>query len=137
MIPAPLQEPGPILRISSVCISFCIAVLLIACHGGDQNEVDLGAVFNQARGSGFTAEALVIAPAIDGSGAIYVGGAFTAYNGAATGRIVRLSGIGTIDSGFSTGTGFDSNVASIAPLNDGSGRIYIGGSFTAYNGASA
>lgn len=138
MIPIPFQNRGTILRVSSACTSSCIVLLLIACsHGGDQNEVDLGAGFNQASGSGFNAEALVIAPAIDGSGTIYVGGAFTAYNGTAANRIVRLNGTGTIDSGFSIGTGFDSNVTSIAPLNDGSGRIYVGGSFAAFNGASA
>src|SRR5262245_60306503 len=138
MIPAHSWNPGPILRVNSVGTSSCIAVLLIACsHGTDQNQIDLGAGFNQASGVGFNAEATVIAPAIDGSGAIYVGGAFTSYNGATTNRIVRLSGAGTIDPDFSTGTGFDSNVTTITPLNDMSGRIYVGGSFAHYNGASA
>jgi len=77
---------------------------------------------------------LVIAPALDGSGDIYAGGDFTSYQGASRNGIVRLNADGSIDNGFVIGSGFNSIVYSIVPVDDGSGDIYVGGSFTSYAG---
>ena len=85
-------------------------------------------------GTGFNGEVRFIAPAIDGSGDVYVGGYFTIYNGTAVGGIARLNLDGTLDTNFITGTGFNGVVEIIAPAIDGSGDVYVGGGFTSYNG---
>jgi len=88
-----------------------------------------------------------VAPANDGSGDVYVGGDFSTYNGAAVMGIARLNADGTLDTGFDVGVGFgvfgtlggfsSDAVSSIAPANDGSGDVYVGGNFSAYKGAAA
>ncbi|HEX4922373.1 MAG TPA: delta-60 repeat domain-containing protein [Candidatus Bathyarchaeia archaeon] len=72
----------------------------------------------------------------DGSGDVYVGGDFTSYNGIAVTRLVRLNADGTVDPALVTGTGFTDTVFSIMPTADGSGRLYVGGAFTSYNGTT-
>lgn len=69
------------------------------------------------------------------NGAVYIGGEFGEYNLTSVNRIVRLNSDGTIDGGFAIGTGFNGQVNVITP--DGSGNIYVGGSFTSYNGTTA
>ncbi|MBV1916246.1 MAG: hypothetical protein KUG72_12730, partial [Pseudomonadales bacterium] len=85
-------------------------------------------------GTGFNGRVHSIATAKDGSGDIYVGGKLTTYNGTNINHIIRLNSAGSIDTGFDVGTGFNGFVASIAVATDGSGDIYVGGSFTAYRG---
>ncbi len=91
-------------------------------------------------GTGFTggsAAVYAIAQAYDGSGDIYVGGDFTAYNGVSVTNLVRLNSDGTLDNDFAVGggaTGGQVNV--ILPMLDGSGRVYIGGNFTTYNSSA-
>jgi hypothetical protein len=58
---------------------------------------------------------------------VYVGGDFT-------GGILRLNEDGSRDESFVVGTGFVGFVSSIAPATDGSGDIYVAGSFSNYNG---
>lgn len=89
-----------------------------------------------AVGTGFNNRVEAISPAEDGSGDVYVGGRFTAYDGAAVGRIVRLNSDGTLDTGFAAGAGFDNVVEAIVPVGDGSGDLYVGGRFTSYDGAA-
>ena len=86
---------------------------------------------------GFSGPVNAIVPAGDGTGDIYVGGEFTSYNGSAANRIIRLNSDGTVDGGFTVGTGFDSPdaVYAIAPAGDGTGDVYVGGCFAVYNGA--
>jgi uncharacterized membrane protein len=83
-------------------------------------------------GTGFNDTVFSIAPAGDGSGNVYVGGAFTSYNGTVANDLVRLHANGTVDPAFATGTGFNDIVFSIAPAGDGSGNVYVGGQFTKY-----
>ncbi|MFK7895291.1 MAG: hypothetical protein AB8G23_05625 [Myxococcota bacterium] len=87
-------------------------------------------------GIGFNSSIADIAPATDGSRDIWVGGGFTDYNGTTVPRIVRLNSNGTIDSAFSTGAGFDGSIETILPAADGSGDVYVGGTFTTYQGES-
>jgi len=87
--------------------------------------------------SGFDASVRWIAPAAPQSANVYVGGDFTTYNGVPKAHIVRLNGDGTVDQSFSIGTGFDNTVNVIAPAGDGSGRVYVGGAFSTYNGTPA
>lgn len=65
---------------------------------------------------------------------IYVSGKFTTYNGNAVGRIVRLNLNGSLDSSFSVGTGFNSDV-NVMHIN-ADGTLYAGGAFTTYNGTT-
>lgn len=71
---------------------------------------------------------------IDTSGKILVAGLFSSYQGVSASGIVRLNSNGTRDVGFNIGSGFDSEVNAIALSNDASGRIYVAGSFSHYNG---
>ena len=75
-------------------------------------------------------EVFTIVPAADGSGAIYAAGK------PSTG-LVRFTSSGNIDGGFSTGSGFDSEIHSITRTDDMTGDIYAGGWFTTYDGNPA
>ena len=88
-------------------------------------------------GTGFDNTVYIIAPAEDGTGALYVGGAFSTYNGRPVNRLVRLNADGTVDPNFVTGTGFDNTVFTIASVPGGSGDVYVGGAFTLYKGVPA
>jgi len=76
----------------------------------------------------------VQAIAIQSDGKIIVGGSFRSYNGLTQNRLIRLNTDGTKDTSFNVGTGFDSNVESLAI--DSTGKIIAGGFFTIYNGIS-
>jgi uncharacterized delta-60 repeat protein len=73
---------------------------------------------------------------IQSDGKIIVGGNFTTFDGVTVNRIVRLNSDGTRDTTFTTntGTGFSSNVSSIAIQSDG--KIVTGGSFDTFNGTT-
>jgi len=83
-------------------------------------------------GSGFNNTVFHVVPVGDGSGDLYVGGAFTSYNTLQANEMIRLNQNGTMDSSFSTGSGFDNTVFRIAPAGDGSNDVYAGGQFTQY-----
>ena len=83
-------------------------------------------------GVGFNNTVFHVVPVGDGSGDLYVGGAFTSYNNLQANEMVRLNQNGTMDSSFSTGAGFDNTVFRVAPAGDGSGDVYAGGQFTQY-----
>lgn len=81
----------------------------------------------------------VIATVGDGSGDVYVTGTFTSYDTNATGNLLRLNSDGSVDTSFNSGSAFDSTieiVKSMQVANDGSGDLYVGGSFGSYNGTS-
>jgi uncharacterized delta-60 repeat protein len=61
-------------------------------------------------------------------------GVFTTYNGTIKNRIIRLNTDGSIDDTFDIGTGFNSDVNTIAIQSDG--KILVGGGFSTYNGFS-
>jgi hypothetical protein len=92
---------------------------------------------NFATGAGFNNTVFAVIPVGDGSGDVYVGGAFTFYNGLSANHLVRLKANGTVDPGFVVGTGFDGTVETIAAAGDGTGDVYVGGAFTTYNGTVA
>lgn len=70
----------------------------------------------------------------DNENKILVGGAFTIYNTFFAGRIVRLQSNGSLDTTFTSGSGFNGPVYAIATTNDN--KIYVGGDFSTYNGTS-
>jgi uncharacterized delta-60 repeat protein len=66
---------------------------------------------------------------------IYIGGAFTTYNGATANRLARLNVNGNLDTSFVTGTGPSNSVTVIKQYTGG--KILIGGNFGNYNGAAS
>jgi uncharacterized delta-60 repeat protein len=87
-------------------------------------------------GTGFNAAARTVLEQTDGK--VIVGGEFTTYNGAPSGtynRIIRLNSDGSVDGGFTIGTGFNALILSLGLQSDG--KIICGGQFTTYNGNSA
>ncbi|VUD52043.1 hypothetical protein TDB9533_01551 [Thalassocella blandensis] len=85
-------------------------------------------------GTGFDGTAVQILPAPGNSGDIYVLSGASTYNGTAISRLVRLNSDGSLDTGFDTGTGFNSASSAIALADDGSQDIFVVGSFNTYNG---
>jgi uncharacterized delta-60 repeat protein/uncharacterized repeat protein (TIGR01451 family) len=83
-------------------------------------------------GTGFDNQ--IYSTAIQSDGKIIVGGNFTSYNGTARNCIARLNVDGSLDTGFNSGTGFNSHVWSTALQPDG--KIIVGGYFTSYNGTT-
>jgi uncharacterized delta-60 repeat protein len=83
---------------------------------------------------GFNSTVNTIGPASDSSDDVYVGGLFTVYKNSIVNRIARLNNDGSLDTGFATGSGFNGSVSTIAPANDGSGDVYVGGGFASYDG---
>ena len=99
-------------------------------------RINANGVFDQsfAIGTGFDNSVQFMALAGDGSGNLYVGGAFTVYNGFTVKGLVRLKPDGSIDPTFVIGPGFDSTVYFIVPLANGD--LYVGGAFTTYKGVT-
>ena len=85
-------------------------------------------------GTGFDNTVFTLLLADDGSGDLYVGGAFNNYNGNVANNLVRLNSNGVRDLSFATGAGFNNTVFHVVPVGDGSGDLYVGGAFTSYNG---
>ncbi len=67
-------------------------------------------------------------------GKILIGGVFVEYNRTARKGIARINADGSLDPGFSIGTGTNGIVHSIARQSDG--KVLIGGAFTQYNGTT-
>jgi uncharacterized delta-60 repeat protein len=65
---------------------------------------------------------------------LYVGGNFTEYNGVLRNRLIRLTRLGELDTSFDIGTGFNGQVNTLQL--DSNGKLYVGGSFTTYKGAT-
>ncbi|MFV8388797.1 T9SS sorting signal type C domain-containing protein [Flavobacterium sp. LB1P71] len=69
-------------------------------------------------------------------GKIVLGGSFTAFNGTAVGRLIRLNNDGSFDATFNTTLAANTGIVhNVALQNDGS--IIVVGSFTKYNGVNA
>ncbi len=65
------------------------------------------------------------------NGKIAIGGSFTSYDGISCPGFCILNPDGTLDSSFSSGSGFSGTVKTICADTN---NIYVGGSFTSYNG---
>lgn len=83
-------------------------------------------------GIGFNDVVLCVKEYTDGS--LYVGGLFTSFNGQPAKNICKLTKFGAIDSTFASPTTFEGYVQCITI--ESTGKIYIGGNFTNYNGTS-
>jgi uncharacterized delta-60 repeat protein len=87
----------------------------------------------QAFPNGFNDVVMLLLSARDGSGAMYALGAFTQFNGQPTAGFIRLNRDGTRDTNFQLAS-MDQRPSAMAPIPDGSGAVYIGGTFTTYGG---
>ncbi len=83
---------------------------------------------------GTGANGTVNTTSIQSDGKIIIGGGFTSYNGTSRNRIARLHADGTLDAGFTPGTGANGSVTTTSIQSDG--KIIIGGDFTTYNGTA-
>ena len=83
-------------------------------------------------GSGFGSTVWSVATQSDGK--ILVGGGFTTFTGSTQNCLIRLNSDGSKDSTFNIGSGFNSQVNSIAIQSDG--KILAGGRFTSFTGSS-
>jgi uncharacterized delta-60 repeat protein len=93
-------------------------------------SIDTNFVYGTGINSGFVSHI-----EIDSSGKIFVCGSnFTLYNGTTANDIVKLNSDGSIDTSFSTGTGFNGPVRVLK--QDSTGKLVIGGGFTSYNGTT-
>ncbi len=81
-------------------------------------------------GSGLNSTVATIATQVDGK--ILAGGFFTKYGDVSASSIARLNADGSLDPSFSIGSGFNSEVRSIAIQSNG--KIIVGGLFTTYGG---
>ncbi|MES2559650.1 MAG: T9SS type A sorting domain-containing protein [Bacteroidota bacterium] len=79
------------------------------------------------------ADGPVRSSALQTDGKLLIGGLFNTINGIASKNFARLDTSGVIDSSFNIGTGFNSEVTSIA--SDGN-RIFASGFFSSYKGVS-
>jgi len=74
---------------------------------------------------------------INGSREIYVGGAFSTFNGNSYPGLVRLYNSGTVDTAFAPGSGANGTVYAVAayPTNSiyNAGQVLVGGAFTNFN----
>ena len=80
----------------------------------------------------FPPQGYVSSIAMAPDGKIFIGGAFTSYNGVDRGAVAKLNADGTLDIGFNPGAGANNVVSALAIQNDG--KVIIAGNFTSFNG---
>jgi len=94
----------------------------------------LDTVFDMSGGGAAHGTVYILAPAMDGSGDLYVGGLFTAINGTAVNGLARLNSDGSVDAAFDMNSGgANSEVETLAPATDGSGDLFVGGGLASIN----
>jgi uncharacterized delta-60 repeat protein len=86
-------------------------------------------------GTGFNNSVLSVL--VDSNNKILVGGAFTTYSGTNAGSLIRLNSDGSVDNTFSGLTSGFSGAVSVREIIEVSGKYYIGGQWSTYNGVSA
>ncbi|MBS1794767.1 MAG: VCBS repeat-containing protein [Acidobacteria bacterium] len=96
-----------------------------------QGNVD--PTFNGGTGTGSDTQE-VLAIAVQPDGKILAGGNFSQFNGQTIPSLVRLNSDGSLDTGFTVGTGTAGEVRSIAVQPDG--KILVAGDFFRINGTS-
>jgi len=72
--------------------------------------------------------------AVQPDGKVLIGGTFATFNNIARPRVARLNADGSLDAGFSTGSGPSGNVSQI--IVQPNGKILIGGTFNSVNGVA-
>jgi hypothetical protein len=124
-----------------VAVYLLVSMTMIAvsgCGGGNGGGVgppptSSGSGFNQARA--FDREVNGIVPVNDGSGDVFVAGAFTTFTDTVSNRLIRLHADGTIAQSFPDG--FNDTVLRLVAAGDNTGGVYALGWFTQFNGQPA
>lgn len=98
------------------------------------NKVDGSIDTSFNTGTGFS-YSQVLALAFKPNGKIVAGGSFRTFNGNTSRYIAVLNSDGSQDNSFTSGTGFDSTIYTLAVQNDG--KIIAGGNFSSYNGTAS
>ena len=91
------------------------------------NDGSLDTSFSSGSGSNFS----IFILDIQDDGKILASGDFTSFNGIPSNDIVRLNSNGSLDTSFSTGTGVNTFISTLAIQDDG--NIIIVGGFTSYD----
>jgi uncharacterized delta-60 repeat protein len=81
-------------------------------------------------GAGFDSLVNAVSATADASGSFYVAGVFSHYNGQTLTGLARFFADGTVDNSFQPNFPLNSQIFSVTPLTDGTGRVYVGGNFT-------
>ncbi|MBL7663759.1 MAG: hypothetical protein JNM93_01405, partial [Bacteriovoracaceae bacterium] len=71
-----------------------------------------------------------------GDNKIYVAGNFTTVGGSGRVGLARINSTGTLDAGFTIGSGFTGGRVVKLEISDDASKLYVGGMFTAFNGDS-
>ncbi len=95
------------------------------------NDGSVDTTFISGQGFLSTWSTMALDALLQPDGKIIVGGNFDNYNGSAVNNVVRLNSDGTIDNGFTIGTGIEGAVRCITLRPDG--KIYLAGEFFSYN----
>jgi hypothetical protein len=125
---------------SCVVLSLCITLFLICpsgCSSGDSppgsgtspNSPTSPNVQQTGQPGRFNDRVIAVITAADTSGDIYVGGDFTTYNNRPVGPVVRLRPDGSLNETFTLAAEIAPTrfgVVALAPVDDGSGDIYVG-----------
>ena len=123
-----IQSDGKILvggRFTTFTGSSQNRLIRLNSDGSKDTSFDIGSGFNSI---------LVASIAIQSDGKILVGGSFTTFTGSSQNKLIRLNSDGSKDSTFNIGSGFNSEVNSVAIQSDG--KILAGGAFTTFSGGS-
>lgn len=107
-----------------------VAIARLNSDGSVDSSFDVAVLTTSTQFPTVRIDAVVVLP----SGKLIIGGWFTSINGVSTTNIARLNSDGTTDTSFTTGTGFNDYVSTLAVHSDG--KIYVGGNFSSYSGTT-
>jgi uncharacterized delta-60 repeat protein len=118
----------------SIPITFFILIssFLIAPHGATAQPGAIDLTFNTLDNGtyGEGPSGHVYTCILQPDGKVIIGGVFNFYNGTASAHLARLNADGSIDTGFTPGTGATNYINTCALQPDG--KIIMGGSFSTY-----
>ena len=125
-----LQADGKILIGGTFTTYNGVATVRIARLNSD------GTLDTSFNSGGAGANNVVNSIAVQGDGAIVIGGTFSTFNGSTAVRIARLNSDGSLDAGFNPGGAGASNTVNCVALQ-ADGKILLGGIFGSVNGSTA
>ena len=121
-------------RISAALIGAFAGTLLLTPPAFAVDAGSLDAAFTTANGTGANSDVRSIAVQADQK--IIIGGDFTTWNGAAVGRVVRLTTGGTRDTAFTTNIGTGANAFVYSVVVQADQKIILGGGLTSWDGTT-
>lgn len=124
-----------VLRTTRRTLQLTVAIVTLSCGGATRSFAQSGSLdpsFIVGTGANNRVFSMVSEP----DGDQVLGGSFTTYNGSTVGRLARLGRTGSLDASFNTNIGIGANSQVTALALDASGRIFVGGSFSLFNGVA-